>query len=416
MNGIRVEPTADKTHGQKSTGADSIALMRRLGLVVLGWLALACGAEDAAVTKAAPGVSPPEAPGPYGIGVTSLEAESGGRTLPIEVWYPAKAGGDVAEYVLQAGALELARLASPMSALRDAPLDARGGPYPVVVFSHGNGGVRIQSVYLTEWLASHGFVVAAPDHVGNTFAEMLNPGLAIPAGEMARLRPEDVSKTLDALLAASDDADSLLHGVADASRVGVAGHSFGGFTTLRVVGATIDSDAVLADCAQNGGLICNGWDGGTMPASQRDPRFTVALAQAPGGAQAMFAGGRDGFADVAARTMIQGGTLDELTPYAEEHVKPYQSLPSPAWFLGVEGAGHFTFSDMCRLIDLVGLSVTEFEDGCGAQNLAWQEAHAVIQRASTAFLQVELAGQDDFASELEPTEPLPEHVARLDAK
>ena len=60
--------------------------------------------------------------------------------------------------------------------------------------------------------------------------------------------------------------------------------------------------------------------------------------------------------------------------------------------------------------------MTEFEDGCGAQNLAWQEAHAVIQRVSTAFLQVELAGQDDFASELEPTEPLPEHVARLDAK
>jgi predicted dienelactone hydrolase len=225
-----------------------------------------------------------------------------------------------------------------------------------------------------------------------------------------------VAKTLDALLAASDDAAGLLHGVADPSRVAVAGHSFGGFTTLRVAGATIDSDAVLTDCAANGGLICDGWDSAAMPASQRDPRFTVALAQAPGGAQAMYAGGRDGFTDVTVPTMIQGGTLDELTPYADEHVKPFQSLPPPAWFLGVEGAGHFTFSDMCRLIDLVGLSADQFQDGCGPENLAWQDAHRVIQRLSTAFLQVELAGQSEFAAELDPAGQLPENVAVLEAK
>ena len=44
---------------------------------------------------------------------------------------------------------------------------------PLLVFSHGNSGYRQQSTFLTTHLASWGFVVAAPDHVGNTFGEML---------------------------------------------------------------------------------------------------------------------------------------------------------------------------------------------------------------------------------------------------
>lgn len=45
---------------------------------------------------------------------------------------------------------------------------AAPGPFPLVVYSHGNGGLRYVSAFLTEHLASHGFIVVAPDHVGNT--------------------------------------------------------------------------------------------------------------------------------------------------------------------------------------------------------------------------------------------------------
>jgi predicted dienelactone hydrolase len=390
----------------------------RIGLAALfclGLFALGCGTDEEAPAPA-PTVTAPDAPGPYAVGVTTIEAVNGARTLPVEVWYPARPGGAVEEYVLKVGVLDLAHIASPLGAVRDAKPDLRGGPHPVVVFSHGNGGTRIQSVYLTEWLATHGFVVAAPDHVGNTFAEMINKDKAIAPALAASVRPVDVSKSLDALLAASAAPEDLLAGVADPERVAVAGHSFGGFTALRVAGATIDSDAVLADCAANGGLICDGWQSVSMPESARDPRFRVALAQAPGGAQAMYAGGRNGFSDVAVPTMIQGGTSDQLTPYAEEHVKPFESLPAPAWLLGVDKAGHFTFSDMCRLIELVGLSVEEFKDGCGPDNLPWQQAHTLIQRVSTAFFQVKLQGEDRFASELDPAGPLPPYAAVLEAK
>ena len=56
--------------------------------------------------------------------------------------------------------------------MRDAT-PAPGGPFPGVVFSHGMAGHRRQSTFLCTHLASHGFVVASPDHVGNTLPEML---------------------------------------------------------------------------------------------------------------------------------------------------------------------------------------------------------------------------------------------------
>ena len=34
----------------------------------------------------------------------------------------------------------------------------------VIVFSHGYSGIRFQSVFFTEWMASHGYLVVAPDH------------------------------------------------------------------------------------------------------------------------------------------------------------------------------------------------------------------------------------------------------------
>ncbi len=62
-------------------------------------------------------------------------------------------------YELYLGTLKLAEIDSPNAAVRDAALDRRGAPYPTILFFHGNGGVRAQSYFLTEHLASHGFVV-----------------------------------------------------------------------------------------------------------------------------------------------------------------------------------------------------------------------------------------------------------------
>jgi predicted dienelactone hydrolase len=347
-----------------------------------------------------------DAPGPYAIGVTSIEASyadatsspDGERRIPIEIWYPAQAtGGAPALYALtDTSGTPLIELPSRLGAVRDAPADVRGAPHPAVVFSHGFGGTRVQSIYLTEYLASHGLVVAAPDHVGNTFAD-LGGATEITALEAARLRPADVSASLDALLDRSGgEPEGLLSGMVDAARVGVAGHSFGGFTALRIAGASVDVAAGERYCAANPeGFFCEGWGEAPFPASQRDGRFLAALPQAPGGT-VVFQG--MGLADVAVPTMIQAGTSDQTTPFEIEAAPVFEALPAPAYLLAVDKAGHFTFSDVCAL----GLPVPEFQDGCGAANIPSAEAQPILQRFATAFLLFHVAGAARYEADLDP--------------
>ena len=398
---------------------------RSVLLLAAAVLLLACGGEG--TTEPPPEDGPPEllppldptapdAPGPYGIGVTTMEVDDGtGRLLPVEIWYPAEPPDDapIEIYQLKVGALIVAEDASPMGAVRDAPLSYAGAPHPTVVFSHGFGATRLQSLYMTEHLASHGFVVAAPDHIGNTIRELIDESAADTAIESARKRPNDVSVTLDALLERSEGwPDDPLAFAVDPTRAGIAGHSFGGFTTFRIAGAEIDLEYAESYCTANpDALFCEGWPPQEpFPSAQGDDRFVAALPQTPGGAAA-FEGG--GLLAIDVPIMIQAGTADTTTPYQPEAVEPYDAMAGPAWLLSIEDAGHFTFSDMCRLVEMIGLTPEEFDDGCSDANIAVAEAHPIINRYATAFFRTHVAGDDSDASLLTATTSGP---AELDSK
>ncbi|MFO0755098.1 MAG: dienelactone hydrolase family protein [Byssovorax sp.] len=406
----------------------NVGLSHARAAVAVAGLSLACPLLAACGDEIAPGPDklaplPPTTPrekGPYAVGVTTFETtdgEPGGRTLPVEVWYPATPpqAAPPAHYQLMLGSLVIADMGSPLGAVRDATADPRGAPHPVVIFSHGFGGVRFQSIYLTEYLASHGFVVAAPDHVGNTFHEQVDKASAISGIEAARLRPIDVSRTLDALLDRSALPSGLLSGQADPSRVGIAGHSFGGFTAFRIAGATLDVKTLAAQCeGPSPSAICDGYGQGPLPpVSARDDRFIAAIPQAPGIASIF---GPEGFGAIAVPTMIQGGLLDETMPFATEQAAPFAELTVPAYLVGIDRGGHFTFSNMCDLLDLLSLDLDAFDDGCGAANIPASEAHPAINRFATAFALVTIAGDTTFADELDPAVDLPPAVASFAAR
>ena len=118
---------------------------------------------------AGPGEAPdPAAWGPFSVGVTTLwltdpdrEGPDGGpRTYPVEVWYPTSdTSGPLRSYPIADFVpnerLEVEGITAdslPMldsSSYADAPPDRQHGPYPLVVFSHGNGGMRLQSMFLS---------------------------------------------------------------------------------------------------------------------------------------------------------------------------------------------------------------------------------------------------------------------------
>ncbi|MFW6087792.1 MAG: alpha/beta hydrolase family protein [Myxococcota bacterium] len=389
--------------------------------LALGCVSLGCGDDDRPLAPMEFGE--PDEPGPFPVGVTEVEIDDGqddGRTLPVLIWYPAHPprGAGAYEYVLSLEAAELARLESPMGAVEAAPVDPRG-PWPIVVFSHGNGGINAQSFYMTEWLASHGFIVAAPDHVGNTIIEEItDSGLSMT--EAAFLRPTDASRALDAVFRESDDPGSLLADAADPARVGISGHSFGGFTTFRVAGATIDQALLEEECAMGTAPdLCAELDSIDFPASQRDDRFIAALPQAPGGAAVMMPG--MGFEDVAIPTMVQAGDMDMTTPYIEESVEPYQQLTVESSLMVLGDAGHFSFSDMCRLLEVIDpafedLASDALEDGCGPDNLDWMRAQELINEYATDFFHTHVSMREGFGDRLDPERAHPSEVVDFQSK
>jgi len=204
----------------------------------------------------------PFARGPYPAGVRTLHArdDARDRVLPIEVWYPADdryAGQDTADATQDKYDLVPGFPPFSQDAVRDA--EPRRGRHPVVAFSHGYGGHRRQSTFLCTHLASHGYVVAAVDHTGNTMTEAIQaairaqmhgevPDLMAVVAHFAPLRPADVSFMLDRVL--GDFADTV-----DPDRVGMAGHSFGGWTTLATTARDRRIRAALPLAPAGGGGV-----------------------------------------------------------------------------------------------------------------------------------------------------------------
>jgi predicted dienelactone hydrolase len=191
---------------------------------------------------------------PVGVRSADLTDVSRDRRLALEVWYPADAtyaGRDVAEdggdrYELLPGLPLVGQ-----DAVRDATPAA--GRFPLIAFSHGYGGHRRQSTFLCTHLASHGYVVAAVDHRGNTIRDVFEQTIAARAGKAApdllatlaefiAHRPGDASWMIDRVL---DGSAGDIASLVDAERIGVAGHSFGGWTALAVAGSDTRIRAAL---------------------------------------------------------------------------------------------------------------------------------------------------------------------------
>ena len=182
-------------------------------------------------------------PHPVGTRQFSWADQSRDHTMPVDVWYPATtahAGEDfdpdkMAHYEMVPGLGENSQHAV-MNAV------AESGRFPLVVFSHGYGGERRQSTFFYTHLASHGYAVAAMDHVGNTTIDMVSGQSTGDVEFMNRFiqsRPVDASFVIDQMLAGAAELEI------DADRVGMSGHSFGGWTTLKTVETDTRIKAIL---------------------------------------------------------------------------------------------------------------------------------------------------------------------------
>jgi predicted dienelactone hydrolase len=330
--------------------------------MALAPLTAPAGADD---TGGAPGRTAPAAEGPYGVGLstfTAADPSRAGRSLTIDVWYPTEPG------TLSGSPATLDVLVTDLPLLgvrRDADVD-RGERHPVVVFSHGSGGVRFQSWFLLQALASHGYVVVAPDHAGNTALDQLL-GTADPFPVVAANRPRDVSFAIDEVLGRAADPSDPLAGAVDPSRIAVVGHSFGGFTALAVAG---------------------GYDGWGP-----DERVDAIV---PKPAAAGLLSDAE-LRNVDVPTLLLAGTSDETVPLASAAERPWDEIEgSPSWRVDVQRGGHNSFTNVCDLYEalvdaglppeLLAFLASSAEEGCAPQLISIDEAHRLSVQYALAFL------------------------------
>lgn len=205
---------------------------------------------------------------------------------------------------------------------RDIPLTidypTRGGPHPLIVFSHGAGATGRAYVGISSHWASYGYVVIKPTHLDNTRLEDLS------ANDF-RERIRDMAFVLDSLDALETKYPEL-KGKIDRTRIGAGGHSLGAMTAMQLGGVrTFNPSAV----------------------SYADPRVKAVIAMSPQGTRESWGLTKDSWAEVKTPMMFMTGDRD----WSMEGEKPEWrkegfelSAAGDKWLVYMPGAGHFVFA------------------------------------------------------------------------
>ncbi len=193
---------------------------------------------------------------------------------------------------------------------------------PVIIFSHGFHGNARQSTFLMEALAAHGYLVFAPHHRdavsrqgGASWLDRPEEPFRNPEAwndRTYRDRAEDIRRLIMALT-----TDQRFRDRVDLTRLGLIGHSLGGYTVLGL--------------------------GGAWP-SWRLHGVKAVLALSPYCQPFLV---HQTLRGLAVPVMYQGGTFDfGITPALAKVRGAFDQSSAPKYFVEFTGAGHLAWTDL----------------------------------------------------------------------
>lgn len=283
------------------------------------WASLLVGCSDPA--------QPPdlsvESPGPHAVGTARLTF--GERTA--QAFYPTTSTPSlvgIEQLEEEPRRTRYADLLAAASACPTRQLEVAvdgvpaSGAFPFVVASHCHSCTRLSNASTAIRLASHGFVVVAPDHGGDTLWDQLDGNEGSLDAEQLAARVADLQAILD--------LQSPVISSADRTSIGVFGHSFGAVTAGRL--------------------------------AQLDDRITAAAALAAPMENPLIPGVELDEIDMPLLFLVAQED-NSITELGNQFIRTnYREAQTTAWKLEVADAGHWSVSD------LVGL-VAGFAPGCG---------------------------------------------------
>jgi predicted dienelactone hydrolase len=322
---------------------------------------------------------------PYPVGMTQIEfvyPAAGGRALNFMLLYPAAPAIATVPFKIF--------MATNLHLYKDAPVVSDGLRRPLVMFSHGAGGNGSIYAWFGEYLASHGYIVAMVYHYhANTYDSSV-----LYVRNKIWQRPRDISLDITHLL-----QDKVWGPHIEPGQIGVAGHSQGGFASIWLAGAQINSDRFLE--------YQRGWKNNLMvpahlraqmtldagPARDlRDSRIRAAFAMAPGDIQA-FGMDEAGLRQVVIPTYLIVGAGDTTTPpkdnaeFAAKYIPHAQIevLPGPVnheiFDNECDQLGRDNYPDAC--IDAPGVDRARLHEYIGSAALKFFDTSLNVQRQST---------------------------------
>jgi predicted dienelactone hydrolase len=321
------------------------------------------------------------------------------RTLTLDVWYPARLPANKPALVMYESVLgrsnDPKRPIVPFTfagrASRDAETDPSGGAYPLVIVSHGYPGSRLLLTYLTENLASKGYVVVAIDHAESTYSDL--------GGFQSTLlnRPLDDLIVLNEMAKQSaKSSKTFLAGLLDANNTALIGYSMGGYGVLNVTGAGFSPQAVkqFGQLAQGStALDVRAMDSPAYKASL-DPRIKAVVAFAPWGMERGMWDAK-GLAGLTLPTLFVAGSKDDISGYEKGIKAIYDgAVNADRYLLTYVNARHNVAPNPPPAATLQpGVSADEY--GHYAEP-AWNEhrINNINQHFVTAFLGIHLKKMD----------------------
>jgi len=210
----------------------------------------------------------------------------------------------------------------PTPTYRDVARDA--GSFPLIVYSHGSGGIRFENLALFVHLASHGYVVVSADHPGDT---LLDPGDDMTA--VLGNRPRDVSFLIDTFVDFNVEAGNFFAGAIDPTRIGASGWSYGGYTVLA--------------------LAAGSFSLGTFT----DPRVR-AIMPLDGSAQVFDPDVPALYPTITIPTLLLGASLsDVIAPRLQQLFDGLPSGPGVVAYGNFLDAVHPSFADQCEVPEVL---------------------------------------------------------------